>query len=393
LVNVYSGRDGSVLYSINGQAFDTLGFSLDAVSDLNGDGINDLVVGARGKYVLVASGKDGTTIWKLTGSGSPLVFGWSVAHAGDVDGDGLEDVIVGDPDYSSLASSGGAAWVFSGATGAILYTFYGTFYQHFGTSVATPGDVNADGYSDLIVGGPRDLSVSPDSGIAVVFSGKDGSVLYSIVPNAPVTDGWHLGYAVSAAGDQNRDGFADFLIGAPGYYDLGCSGVCGAAFLYSGRDGGFLYRFAGSGGNLSASGFGAVLAAVGDVDGNGLVDVAITDPWNDTPGNRDAGSVSLFLGSDLFLDATPKMASANQTVTLTTAQGAPSNPAAMFLVSINGTQAFTLFDLGALDGTGRRQIQGTVPPGLGSITLGLKAYSLGANGKLIDSGTETITLQ
>jgi hypothetical protein len=392
-VKVFSGMDGSVLYSINGQAGDELGFSLDAVSDINGDGVGDLVVGTAGWYALVASGKDGSTIWTLTRSGTNYSFGQSVAGVGDVDQDGVADVIVGDPQFSGVVSSGGGAWVFSGANGSILYTFYGTYYQFLGTSVGTPGDVNADGYSDLIVGAPGDSSVAPDSGLVVVYSGQDGSILYSIVPIANPSDNFALGGAVCEAGDQNRDGFDDFLVGVPGYYDLGCSSVCGAAFLYSGRDGGFLYHFAGTGGDSTYSVFGNALAPVGDVDGDGMVDFTIADPLNDAPGMRDAGSVSLSLGSDLFLDATPKRASAGQSVAFTTAQGIAGNPALMVVVFVNGAPTFIPFDLSLLDATGRRQIQGVVPPGLGSMTLGLKAYTLNGPGKLIDSGVETLTLQ
>jgi hypothetical protein len=135
------------------------------------------------------------------------------------------------------------------------------------------------------------------------------------------------------------------------------------------------------------------LGPVGDIDGDGIVDVTIADPWNDTPTLKDAGSVSLCLGNDLFLDATPKTATAYLTVTFTTAQGVAGSPAAMVIVSVNGAPTFVPFDLSLLDATGRRQIQGVVPPGLGAFTLGLQAFTLNAGGKLIESSVETLTLE
>jgi hypothetical protein len=399
-VRVFSGLNGAPLYTINGQAYNFLGAAHDRVSDIDGDGIGDLLIGANGGtsnggFVLVASGASGSTIRTLRGTGNTTEFGQVVAHAGDVDGDGIEDMIVGDPLYSGNAIDGGAAWVFSGADGSVLYMLFGTDCQELGTSVGTAGDVNADGYSDLIVGAPYDSTLSPDNGLAVVYSGKDGTVLYSILGDlVPYgTLGWQLGYAVSSAGDQNSDGYADFLVGAPNYWDVG-SLFGGAAFLYSGRDGEFLYHYAGTGaGNLSNSGYGVALGPVGDINGDGVIDVTITDPANDTPTLKDAGSVSVCLGSEIFLDATPKKASAGLTVTFTVAQGVAGGPAAMVLVSVNGAPTFVPFELSLLDPTGRQQIQGVVPAGLGSLTLGLKAYTLNAGGKLIESGAEFLTLE
>jgi len=129
-----------------------------------------------------------------------------VSGAGDVNGDGFADLIVGVPgDASFFTNDIGSARVFSGVDGSVLYTFLGdSFFRsgEFGTSVSGAGDVNGDGFADLIVGGGS-FSPAPQ-----VFSGVDGSLLYTLSSNHSLGFG-RLGPSVSSAGDVNGDGFAD----------------------------------------------------------------------------------------------------------------------------------------------------------------------------------------
>ena len=141
-------------------------------------------------------------------------FGETVSGAGDVNGDGFDDVIVGAIFDDNNGERSGSARVFSGVDGAVLYTFDGdSAGDHFGRFVSGAGDVNSDGFDDVIVGAPLDDNNGGGSGSARVFSGIDGSVLYTFDGDAANDI---LGVSVSCAGDVNGDGVADSIVGASG---------------------------------------------------------------------------------------------------------------------------------------------------------------------------------
>ena len=141
-----------------------------------------------------------------------------MSGAGDVNGGGFADLIAGAPLDDNNGVSSGSARVFSGSDGSVLYTFNGDAVQDFfGTSVSGVGDVNSDGFDDFIVGaGARTR----------VFSGSDGSVLYNF-------DG--RSGSVSGAGDVNGDGFDDLIVGENGT----------PARVFSGSDGSLIYNLQG----------------------------------------------------------------------------------------------------------------------------------------------------
>jgi len=128
-----------------------------------------------------------------------------VSGAGDVNGDGFADLIVG-------SSIGNMAQVFSGVDGSVLYTFDGdSNFDWLGFAVSDAGDVNDDGVADLIIGVVLDDNNGTDSGSARVLSGSDGSVLYSFDGDSPSD---FFGHSVSGLGDINGDGVDDFIVGA-----------------------------------------------------------------------------------------------------------------------------------------------------------------------------------
>ena len=234
---VLSGLDGSTLFTFNGDsAGDRFGDSVSGAGDVNGDGRADLVVGAphdggnRGS-VRVLSGLDGSTLFTFNGDragdyfGDPFGdsapdqigdstgdhFGRSVSGAGDVNGDGRADLIVGAPHGGG---NRGSARVLSGLDGSTLFTFNGdSAGDHFGRSVSGAGDVNGDGRADLIVGALGDDNKGARSGSVRVFSGLDGSTLFTFDGDSEHA---RFGRSVSGAGDLNGDGLDDFVVGGAG---------------------------------------------------------------------------------------------------------------------------------------------------------------------------------
>jgi hypothetical protein len=197
-------------------------------------------------------------------------FGLSVATAGDVDGDGVDDYIVGSP---SNGLEPGSAFVYSGSDGSVIHMLHGqSQIDFFGHSVACAGDVNNDGYDDLIVGAPFTGVLGGGSGAMAsgkvsIFSGQSGNLIRSIVG---YTYAELLGYSVSGAGDVNNDGHADVIIGAPNW-----SNGVGRFIVRSGADGTQLYSYEG---NTDVSSAGWCVSGLGDVNGDGYDEVMASMP-------------------------------------------------------------------------------------------------------------------
>ena len=279
---VLSGFDGSVLYTFNGDnAGDLFGRSVSGAGDVNGDGFADLIVGSSG-IAHVLSGSDGSVLYNFSGDSG--LFGDSVSGAGDVNGDGTPDLIVGAP----FDNNSGSARVLSGSDGSVLHNFYGdSAGDEFGRSVSGAGDVNGDGFADLIVGAPRDDNNGNTSGSARVLSGSDGGVLYSFDGDNAFD---FFGWSVSGAGDVNGDGFADLIVGAFGDDNNGTGS--GNARVLSGSDGSVLHSFDGDSGQLGHS-----VSCAGDVNGDGKADLIVGSP-NASNNARNSGSARVLSGSD-----------------------------------------------------------------------------------------------
>jgi len=170
-----------------------------------------------------------TTLQQFDGANATDRLGDAISGAGDVDGDGTLDILIG----ARFADSGGhpfsgAAFVYSGADGSLLHRFDGsTSGDTLGASVAGLGDVDADGFDDLLLGASN--HGLNNEGSAFVYSGATGLLLHQL--NGAATND-HLGLAVSAAGDVNADGKPDVLVSAP-TADPGGLLDAGSVFVFS----------------------------------------------------------------------------------------------------------------------------------------------------------------
>jgi hypothetical protein len=287
----------SSLYTFTGEAaYDFFGYSVSDAGDVNNDGYDDLIVGARGNdeagnyagKVYVYSGQTGAVLWTFTGEAVQDHFGWSVSGAGDVDNDGHADLIVGAPYSGAGGLWAGRAYVYSGRTATLLWTFTGELVgDYFGYSVSGAGDVDDDGHADVIIGTYRNVLDPVDPGRAYVYSGRTGTQLWKFT-GEQLDD--HFGHSVSGAGDVDADGHADLIVGAHHYWG-GIYGM-GRAYVYSGRTGALMWTFTGESG---WDFFGWSVSGAGDVDADGHADV-IVGAYDNSAGGYNAGRAYVYSG-------------------------------------------------------------------------------------------------
>ncbi len=219
------------------------------------------------------NGLDWFRAW--TGPSSGGEFGSSVAGAGDVNGDGFEDVIIGEP-FATVSGNyrAGSVWVYSTADGSLLHEFHGPGYKTMlGRSVAGVGDLDQDGFDDILVGMAGDTSSPYTNGAARVYSGRNGSILHEWI--GP-TDNCKFGYAVASAGDLDLDGVNDVLVGAP-HTQVGSLVSAGSAFLLSGATGTLIQVWQGT---RTAGLLGYSVASMEDLNGDLLPEILVGEPGN-----------------------------------------------------------------------------------------------------------------
>jgi len=222
---VYSGANGALLYQTVG------GGPVAGAGDINGDGRGDFMVSDLNQSS-VYSGANGAILYQKIG-------GSAVAGVGDVNGDGRPDFLVGDQYADPGITNAGSAYVYSGANGSLLYQKNGAVASDLlGCSAAGVGDVNGDGRPDFIVGARlADVSGQINTGAAYVYSGATGALLYQ--KSGPAGQQW--GQAVGGAGDVNGDGRSDFLVGSI-WTNPGGLTSAGSVFVYSGANGALLQQ-------------------------------------------------------------------------------------------------------------------------------------------------------
>jgi FG-GAP repeat protein len=303
---VYSGFDGSLLYQFDGvSSNDRLGHVVAGAGDVNADGYPDLLVSAytaspwgrnRAGTVYVFSGADGTQLHRWNGAKADHNFGTSAACAGDVNADGYADLIIGAPEVRhGNTTAAGSAYVLSGATGQLLYEWKGIDADNLGSSVAAAGDIDQDGFADVIVGAwGVNRSAQARTGAAYVYSGATGAQLHKFYGAFSDT---RLGNAVAGAGDVNGDGIQDLIVGAS-WATAGGVYRAGKVFVYSGADGTQLHKWIG---NTEDGFLGYSVSGAGDVDGDGFADLILGAPWADSPDLDITGAAYLYSGANGLL--------------------------------------------------------------------------------------------
>ena len=359
-LSMLDGSNGFTVHGIgDGSA---IGYSVSSAGDVNGDGYDDLIISGEGNGttgeafvvygasvpgtdgVLALSGLDGSNGFRLNGIDEFDRAGYSLSSAGDVNGDGYDDLIIGahgagsmppaPGDYDRIAGPGETYVVYGGASapgsGGVLALSALDGSNGFrldgidggddaGYSVSSAGDVNGDGYDDLIIGAnqaaPNGRSSgetyvvyggasAPDTAGVLALSALDGSNGFRL---DGIDRGDRAGYSVSSAGDVNGDGYDDLIIGAyeadPGgngnagetyvvYGGASAPGTDGVLAL-SALDGSNGFRLDGIDGNDRS---GASVSSAGDVNGDGYDDLIIGANQAD-PGGRDlAGETYLVYG-------------------------------------------------------------------------------------------------
>jgi hypothetical protein len=296
------------------------GSSVSPAGDVNNDGHGDVIVGApryadgqenEGRAYLflgTSSGLADVASWSFESDLEQARAGTSVASAGNVNGDLYHDVIVGAPRYSNGQTDEGRAWVFLGSPFGVTSTPHATLEidlvdARFGESVSTAGDIDDDGFDDVVVGALRYSNGEWREGGAFLFAGSVAGLVTSPSWSFETDHPWARLGTVATAGDVNGDDRDDVLTGSRGH--AATKQDEGGAWLFAGDSAGLpaTATWFEHGRQVRAD-FGGVVATAGDVNDDGFDDVVISAPEMDVLEYND-GRVFVYYGSPTGLTATP----------------------------------------------------------------------------------------
>lgn len=344
-VATLNGTNGFRLVGLD--TFDKMGRSVGSAGDVNGDGYDDVLIGSsmanpndtdsgaayvvfgkRGSYPadINPGSLNGTNGFRINGRVGEHV-GFAVSSAGDFNNDGFDDILVGaDFGYATGTTTLGAAYVIYGKTGAFPavintatlngtdgFQLLGVGHDDFtGTAVNFAGDVNGDGFDDVVIGAPQRQSTVGLGRAFVVFGHAGHSAAQVRLSTLNGKNGFAIegenvldraGFSVSGGGDVNGDGFTDVIVGAPGsdphgdragtsYVVFGKSGEFNASVYLSDLDGSNGFRLNGV---AIEDQSGKAVSMIGDFNGDGVDDVAVSAPYSD-PNATAAGSSYIVFG-------------------------------------------------------------------------------------------------
>ncbi len=299
-----------------------------AFGDLDHDGSDDILVGAPGNDALAEDGgavyvflgnQDGSADLVRQGSQAGEAFGAVIASGQDLNGDGLDDWVVGSPAYDGVGSNSGRLYLFWGGgldAGEDLVLEGEAAEDYFGHAAAMAGDFTGDGVGDLVVGAPgHELSEEePAVGRVYVYAGGAMTTTPVMVADGEVKSA-QLGYSVAGVGDFNGDGAADIGVGAP-FYDTESSLDRGQVNLYFGGP-----SFDNSpdftvSGRRADARLGTAIAPAGDPTGQGFDDFVVSAPGyvqvnSIDPTATQKGRVYLIRGGSLPTDDAVVIATRN----------------------------------------------------------------------------------
>ena len=389
-----NGTNGLVIHGEN--SVDASGTSVSHAGDVNGDGIDDLIIGAysatvngniySGKSYVVFGGQawtdqlnlgdlNGNNGFVLEGIDQQDYSGHAVSNAGDINGDGLNDVIIsstgaGNEAYIVFGSTVGADLSLSALDGSNGFIVNGAqANEHFGSSLSSAGDVNGDGLDDIIIGASgKTINGATDAGSAYLIFGTDtfgsnfdlhnldgsnGTIIQGI------TSGDRVGWSVDSAGDINGDGFDDVVISGHGVNTVGGAYVVFGTGVWSGSidlsdlngSNGFFLK----GLDSVDSDSGEAVSSAGDFNGDGYDDLIISARYADPYGVDYAGESYLVFGG-------------------------PSWNAEIDLESLDGNTGFTIFgkDRGDQSGDSVSSAGDVNGDGFDDLIIGASAANTGA---------------
>jgi hypothetical protein len=254
-------------------------------------------------YLGSASGLGTSPVWEVFGENSAALFGSAIDNAGDVNGDGYDDVIIGAPRPTNV----GYAYVFHNSASGLTNSFSWRGSDEkggssFGTAVAGVGDVNNDGYDDVLVGASTKKvlidGVYQSAGCVFLYPGSPSGLAtthsWEKCSNQP---GSMFGASVAAGGDMNGDGYADFLVGEP-FYSVS-NEKQGAVYLFFGSSGSIGVKgdyYESTFGNKADTEFGTSVSSAGDVNNDGLLDVIVGAPNYKTSDSRVGRTMTYYAG-------------------------------------------------------------------------------------------------
>ena len=287
-VQLRSGATGSIITEVSGNAVSQFGKDFCLIEDRDSDGHQDLLISAPGEIIAggrgalyVVSSFTGQILSRIDGLPGDNAFGNFLVSLGDITGDGVTDYVAGLTSSPIFPNSAGGYVAFSGIDGSVLYQGHDLFVGN-GVGGAV-GDIDLDGTPDFLQGGGDGT---------YLHSGIDGSIIR--FHDAPRPDtGYGTWNVYTGLGDLNFDGIPEYAVGATAPF---LRSTPGHAYIYDGASGDLLREFEGI--HIDSS-FGRSIAAVGDTNGDGYTDILIGAPDEGSMHpTEEFGAARLYSGGD-----------------------------------------------------------------------------------------------